>query len=332
MTPLVSILIPSYNRAPLLAEACASVRAQTWAAWELVVVDDGSTDGTASVVEGFAASVSQRVVYHHQENRGTAAARNAALDRASGSVIAFLDSDDLWRPEYLTACLGALEACAVDWVFAACRMEYLTGGSEISPSTFREEGRARPFMSLATRACGAARVLEDPATLRCHIEHGLWSGLQNSVIRTSVFEGVRFWEGLDVGEDQALVIRALASGRRLAYIDAPLVVYRVHDDNLSGSAKAGSALKHARIHESLVANFEKARAAAALNRTEDAALRRRIAQELFWNVGYNGYRAAGDGARARAAYRRALALEPANLAMWKTAIIEWMRGAASQQP
>lgn len=102
---LVSVIMPVRNRARLIARAIASVRAQHHTSWELLVVDDGSTDDTAEVVEAIAA-LDPRVVLVRQEQAGVSAARNAGIARARGVAIAFLDSDNVWLPEHLSACLA----------------------------------------------------------------------------------------------------------------------------------------------------------------------------------------------------------------------------------
>ncbi len=95
---LITVIIPTYNRAKRLGAAIESVRNQTYSDWELVIVDDGSTDGTAAMVRLIDDS---RVRYIYQNNRGVAAARNVGLAHAGGNLIAFLDSDDLWEPRKL---------------------------------------------------------------------------------------------------------------------------------------------------------------------------------------------------------------------------------------
>ncbi|WP_244311991.1 glycosyltransferase [Marinobacter vulgaris] len=90
------MITPTYNRAKFLPDAISSVLGQSFSDFELIVVDDGSTDDTCSVIEPFL--VDSRVRYLHQENRGQSHARNIALGLAEGEFIAFLDSDDLWSP------------------------------------------------------------------------------------------------------------------------------------------------------------------------------------------------------------------------------------------
>lgn len=94
---LVSVIVPTYNRRETIQAAVASVQRQTFADWELIVVDDGSTDDTAALIEG----IDPRLVLIRQKNQGVNAARNAAMLRARGRYIAFLDSDDEWLPHHL---------------------------------------------------------------------------------------------------------------------------------------------------------------------------------------------------------------------------------------
>src|SRR3954471_2818785 len=93
--PLVSVVIPTYNRASLIAESLDSVFAQTYPRLEVIVIDDGSTDGTENAVAPYL----DRIIYVRQKNQGLAGARNAGFAKASGEYIAWLDSDDLWNPE-----------------------------------------------------------------------------------------------------------------------------------------------------------------------------------------------------------------------------------------
>jgi glycosyltransferase involved in cell wall biosynthesis len=128
----VSVVVPTYNRAALLEETLHSIFAQTRPVDEIIVVDDGSTDETASVC----ARQSERVRYLRQENSGLPAlARNRGIAEAKGDWIAFCDSDDLWRPDKLEVELAALAATGAKWV--------VSGFGTIDP-----EGRRVPLRNL----------------------------------------------------------------------------------------------------------------------------------------------------------------------------------------
>ena len=98
---LVSIIMPVYNVAEFLEETVASVLAQTYRDWELILVDDGSVDDSSQIMADLVEKDSRIIALYMEENGGQARARNAAIEKARGRYIAFLDSDDLWLPEKL---------------------------------------------------------------------------------------------------------------------------------------------------------------------------------------------------------------------------------------
>lgn len=120
---LISVIIPTFNRARLVGNAIRSALRQTYPRIEIIVVDDGSYDRTAETVGRF-----QGVEYVWQPNKGQAAARNAGLARAHGSLIATLDSDDTWEPEFLSICVEKLRADDLDFVFANWYQDNGQGG------------------------------------------------------------------------------------------------------------------------------------------------------------------------------------------------------------
>lgn len=107
-TPRVSVITPTYNRAAFLGEAIDSVLAQTFDGFEMIIVDDGSTDGTRQLVERYVDD--PRIRYFYQENQGQSVARNRGIVESKGEFICFLDSDNAWFPEKLTQSLAAFEA------------------------------------------------------------------------------------------------------------------------------------------------------------------------------------------------------------------------------
>jgi glycosyltransferase involved in cell wall biosynthesis len=143
--PLVSVVIPTYNRAPQTISAVASVLAQTYPHFEVIVVDDGSTDASREAIRKFisqGANGSHQILFLSQPNQGASIARNSGIAKARGEYIAFLDSDDVWLPEKLHWQLQALEqlkdecgACVTD-----ARLVNRTG---MDISSFQSHGR--PF-------------------------------------------------------------------------------------------------------------------------------------------------------------------------------------------
>lgn len=115
--PVVSVIMPAYNASGYIQEAINSVIAQTYTNWELIIIDDGSTDSTSEIIINNC-NQDLRVKYFYQENGKQGRARNLGLYHARGPYIAFLDADDLWLPEKLEIQLEEIKAKNVDLVFA----------------------------------------------------------------------------------------------------------------------------------------------------------------------------------------------------------------------
>jgi teichuronic acid biosynthesis glycosyltransferase TuaG len=143
--PLISIIMPAYNAERYIAESIRSVLAQTYQNWELIIVDDGSTDRTAEIAQSFVLADS-RVKYIFQQNTKVAAARNRGIGKAAGDLIAFLDSDDLWMPEKLERQEAAMRDGNMDVVF--CSGFIFTGDDTTDEST--------PYPSIKGKFDGAA--------------------------------------------------------------------------------------------------------------------------------------------------------------------------------
>ena len=115
--PLISVIVPTRDRAPLLPAAIESVRAQTYDHWELLIVDDGSTDATPAIIAGLVGD--PRIQALRTSGAGVAAARNAAMAKAKGAIFAYLDSDNTWRPEFLEIAASYLLERNLDLVYSA---------------------------------------------------------------------------------------------------------------------------------------------------------------------------------------------------------------------
>lgn len=105
MNPLVSVVVTTYNQASYIEETLESVFAQTYRSYEVIVVDDGSTDDTPSRIAPFR----DRIIYVRQDNQGVAGSRNTGIRKARGEFVAFLDGDDLWEPDKLSFQVAAAE-------------------------------------------------------------------------------------------------------------------------------------------------------------------------------------------------------------------------------
>lgn len=119
MKPLVSIITPYYNSADFITATLDSILAQTYTNWELIVIDDKSTDNTTQIVEQFAQKHSNVKLIKLEKNGGVAHARNVGLEHTNGKYIAFLDSDDVWVPEKLSRQIQFMEERNLPMTFCA---------------------------------------------------------------------------------------------------------------------------------------------------------------------------------------------------------------------
>jgi teichuronic acid biosynthesis glycosyltransferase TuaG len=115
---LISVITPAYNAEKYVAKTIASVQSQTYSNWEMIVLDDGSTDRTSEIVQEMAGA-DERIRYVRQSNGRQGKARNKAISHATGEYLAFLDADDLWHPSKLTAQLNCIQEQKADVVFCS---------------------------------------------------------------------------------------------------------------------------------------------------------------------------------------------------------------------
>jgi glycosyltransferase involved in cell wall biosynthesis len=324
--PLVSIILPTHNRAKFLPQALASIQSQTFTGWELIVVDDGSTDNTADLVPELTAGWHQRVRYHWQENHGAYAARNVGLDMVDGEFVAFFDSDDVWLPHHLADCVRALVTHAkVDWVWGASRIIQSATGEVVQPNTFHPDGLPRQFLQLRTKPDDRLQIIDDPDALLCMVRHGFYAGLQNSVIRRTVFANRRFATEERNGEDVILVLVALVGGHQFAYYDAVHVLYTVHEGNSSvPRGGRGSVAKQRKVLTAVLQRLEVVGMQLLVGR-ERRALKRVLAQRYFWTVGYAVLWQNGLRRDAMSYFQKALRMSPWNWAFWKTYVAARLR-------
>jgi glycosyltransferase involved in cell wall biosynthesis len=210
--PAVSIITPAYNVARFIAGTIESVQAQTVQDFELIVVDDGSTDDTYNVVARYAYR-DPRIAIVRQPNSGISAARNRALRTADGSAMAILDGDDVWLPGYLERQLAILEAHP--------EVDIVTGNGWFLEGPFDGQP-ARPWPD-RRRVPTLARILRDETAV-----------FIMSVFRRRVYDLIGgFDESLRTNEDYDFWIRAAAAGCRFWRNDEPLGHYRRRNDSLS---------------------------------------------------------------------------------------------------
>lgn len=229
MTPAISVVIPAYNAAATLPRALDSLLAQTWPAHEIIVVDDGSADATAEVIEQFTQRGGETTLrYFRQGNAGPSAARNRGVELASGDWIAFLDADDWYYPERLAQHAQMISTDpALDFLVGSFDYRDNQGGLLHASMTTSALGREL----LARHGPNGLAVIEDEALGRYIVEQ--FSDTRMLTLpRTTFIELGGFPLELTICEDVVFLLRLCARSRRAGVSCTPGAVYSVHDAGL----------------------------------------------------------------------------------------------------
>ena len=201
-TPLISVVIPTYNAARYLPDAIESILRQNYQNMEIIVIDDGSTDNTTTVLSPY----SDIVNYHYQDNRGPASARNRAIQLAQGELIAFLDADDIWPDDKIVRQLSHMEEFPdVEIIVGRQRVEYLSDAKEL---LYKEDDLVKE-----PQVCQSFPV---------------------ALIRRSAFEKIgNIDEDLIYFEDWDWHLRARESGLKILAYDEVTNIHRRHSSNMT---------------------------------------------------------------------------------------------------
>lgn len=237
-TPLVSVVIATYNRARLLGETLESVLAQRFQNFELIIVDDGSTDGTAKLAQSYG----QKIRYFRQENRGAAAARNLGVSQARAPWIAVQDSDDLSTLDHLLTLYDYVKG------HPACGMVFANGCYLEGP----EHNRQTIIPAAKSRKLAARGVRLDDLFEKSIVR------LQAALISKAAFEAIGGMdESFAICHDLDLFLR-LYMKFPVGYVDQIVFRYRKHQGNISRNEET-RLLENIRVIEAFMRDFPEAK-------------------------------------------------------------------------
>lgn len=215
--PRVSITIPTFNSARFLGRAIDTALYQTYTDYEVIVVDDGSTDGTRDLVTQFG----DKIRYVYQDNRGLSSARNLALSHARGEFIAYLDADDMWYPGKLEKQVEFLDAHK-ECGFVHSEFALIDEADSVIHRRFNLETQRETPEGYCTLSL----------LRQCHIR------IPTVLERRACFERVGRFDGrLKACQDYLHWIRVAMEGMAIGYIAEPLVMYRRTANSLSSSSR-----------------------------------------------------------------------------------------------
>ncbi|MEM7267640.1 MAG: glycosyltransferase family 2 protein [Pseudomonadota bacterium] len=212
MTPEISVVIPAFNALRLLPETLNALKAQTFQNWEAVIVDDGSSDGTAAWLRA-EARIDPRIHPIISENGGPSRARDKGVAYSSAPLIAFLDADDIWHDNRLTRLVETFEA---------------------RPETSVLYSRVSFFRNDPGRPRAVSGILPRPATVEDLLRANPTCTMSNVAVRKEDFLNSGGFDPMIVyGEDREWLVRMAASGARIEGLNEILAQYRLVDGGLS---------------------------------------------------------------------------------------------------
>lgn len=225
---MISVIIPVYNVEKYLRQCLDSVVNQTYRDLEIIIVDDGSTDGSGLICDEYKSS-DPRIQVYHTANHGLSAARNYALDRIRGDYLAFIDSDDWFEETALETLLSTAQTTGADIVAFRFFQEYVD-------KTVGPEGAENEFVAEGEQIL-ASMILD----------HKLTEDVWNKFYKAELFNSIRYPEGL-IFEDKATTYQLLQKAGKLAYTPAPLIHYRNRAGSLSNVHSMKSLTDYWRVY------------------------------------------------------------------------------------
>jgi glycosyltransferase involved in cell wall biosynthesis len=292
---LVSVIIPTYNRAHLVVEAIQSVKAQSYPAIQIIVVDDGSQDNTAQRVAQF-----ENVEYYYQENRGQAAARNLGLSYAKGEYIASLDSDDIWHEDFLKAAVAAVEQYQADFVFL--NWTEISEGKQ-SPNDWERSKRWRKYF---TNLDGEWSLLNAEEVRRLFLVTCPAPSSALLIRRSSFVAG---WnEEMKIADDWCLILEmVIMKPCRAAFTLSSYWTKRIHSSNVYHGRDRLEVIRELGLHDEILIaqRFQE-----QLTLAEKAIFQRRLANHNF-NYGHLYWQRDGFSLNALQSIATAFRLAPA---------------------
>lgn len=225
MDPLVSVIVPVYNVYPYLHEALDSVINQTYTNLEIILIDDGSTDGSGEICDEYAERDS-RIRVIHQNNKGLSAARNTGLDSMTGEILAFLDPDDAFHYSFIEKSLAVMINEDADMVLCKYDIQYTTNHMKTMPSKM-----IQPL--IAPGVYKRNDVLS--SLVNCKINVSVW----NKLYRRELWNSIRFHEG-HVYEDNEVAFRISSLCEKVFVLSDVLYIHRKRP----GSITAISSMKN----------------------------------------------------------------------------------------
>lgn len=325
--PTVSVIVPLYNREKFLPQLAQTIESQTFRDFELILINDGSCDGTAQWIQQNEAKFSVPLIYREQKNAGPYAARNHGLKLASGKYIAFQDSDDEWPDYHLEEFVQTLEENPqIDWLFGSLtRIDHDTRKVVEETNFVREDNSKHPFVLLSSdfvTASEPTKVINDPKAGETAIEHSVPGSTQCALIRREVFKSYTFDESFRTAYDRFYAIKLVLLGYNFAFTEKTHQIYHIHDSHIS-LVTAGSAQKRKRSALTMIEGYQ-GLSAYVSTPAQRKAISERLAKVYAWELSM-ACQELYEYKNAMRAMMKAVSLSPGTWLYWRSFLASLIR-------
>ena len=263
MSKMISVIVPVYNASAYISDCLESLTAQDDDNFEIIIIDDGSEDGSGDIVKEYA-DRDKRIRYIKTENRGAAAARNKGIEAVQGELISFVDSDDTVEETYLSALRALMFSTESDIAVCAHNNIYPEAGSKDGEDTLKKnlraaagfvKGKAKPYINKAS-APQFNYYSGDTGLKALLYQEGFLSVPWGMITNKSLWNDIRFPEG-EQAEDMAVIYRLFAAADGIVRSDKKLYNYYHRNSNTMNSTRESRNLAYYRHSREMIAFIKK---------------------------------------------------------------------------
>jgi glycosyltransferase involved in cell wall biosynthesis len=319
IAPVVSIIIPIFNRENLVKQVIDTVVQQTFVNWELILVDDSSTDSTVSLINEYAVKDPRIKCVINSHKKGPSGARNTGLDESTGQYIAYHDSDDEWYPHHLETMVYYLDKYSkdIDLMSANPLRKFLETNEVFNYDTI--DLKAVPHTKVED-VCLITRSRLFEVQLK-----GRAITTQCMIGKASIMKSVRWNEDLNAAVDIMHNLELCALDIGVGHIQDYHAIYWAHDDNLTNCGGGHSPARMERVHSAFVLYWQLVLKKFELTREQKKYAEHELAETYAWHLGYHTYLPQKKYQETLKCYSAAIKLEPYNLKYFKAYIAVFLK-------
>ena len=302
---LVSIIVPVYNRENLIKIAINTVLNQSYTDWEMIIIDDSSSDNTKEVVTHFSNSDSRIKLIDNKFAKGPSGTRNTGLDIASGDYIAYLDSDDEWMPFHLERMIACFERHPeIDVMSADPLRKNRSTGEVVSYDKLN-------LSNIDHRSFEDCSII-DYGDLFDHQLRGRVITTQCIVGKSDILKSVRWNESLGNAVDNLYNLEVCAKRINVGHIEDYHAIYWIHDDNLSNVSGSHSPQRMEKLHLGFIKYWQIVANKFNLSNMQKRYVNSNLATTYAWHLGYHTYEPQKKYREAINCYLKAIKYTPYN--------------------